>query len=67
ILYLFVEENLCVEEIVEKGFDEDTVKWILHAVDSNEYKRRQSALSFKVTTRSFGIGRRMPIAAQTEC
>ena len=67
ILYLFVEENLCRQEIVEMGYDDDTVKWILSAVDSNEYKRRQSALSFKVTTRSFGIGRRMPIAARTEC
>jgi hypothetical protein len=31
-------------------------------VDRNEYKRRQAAPGLKVTSRAFGVGRRMPIA-----
>jgi hypothetical protein len=31
-------------------------------VDLNEYKREQSAPGLKVTSRAFGIGRKMPIA-----
>jgi NAD+ synthase (glutamine-hydrolysing) len=31
-------------------------------VDQNEYKRRQMAPGLKVTTKAFGMGRRMPIA-----
>jgi hypothetical protein len=33
-------------------------------VDLNEYKRAQAAPGIKVTTRAFGVGRRMPIAQQ---
>ena len=31
-------------------------------IDLNEYKRRQAAPGLKVTTKAFGVGRRMPIA-----
>jgi NAD+ synthase (glutamine-hydrolysing) len=33
-------------------------------VDRNEYKRAQAAPGIKVTTKAFGVGRRMPIAAK---
>jgi hypothetical protein len=31
-------------------------------IDRNEYKRRQAAPGLKVTSKAFGMGRRMPIA-----
>jgi NAD+ synthase (glutamine-hydrolysing) len=62
ILRLYVEENLSVAEIVAQGFDEKTVRWIQRRVDCNEYKREQAAPGLKVTSRAFGVGRRMPIA-----
>ena len=31
-------------------------------IDGNEYKRRQAAPGLKVTSKAFGVGRRMPIA-----
>jgi hypothetical protein len=31
-------------------------------IDANEYKRRQAAPGLKVTSKAFGVGRRMPIA-----
>ena len=62
ILRLYVEENLGAEELIRKGFDEETVHWVLRRVDLNEYKREQAAPGLKVTGRAFGIGRRMPLA-----
>ena len=62
ILRLYVEENLGAEELIRRGFDEETVHWVLRRVDLNEYKREQSAPGLKVTGRAFGIGRRMPLA-----
>jgi len=64
ILDLYIEKNLSADEITSRGFDPVTVHWVLRAVDKNEYKRRQAALGLKVTSRAFGIGRRMPIAAK---
>jgi NAD+ synthase (glutamine-hydrolysing) len=62
ILRLYVEENFSAPDIVAKGFDEKTVRWVQRRVDLNEYKREQAAPGLKVTSRAFGVGRRMPIA-----
>ncbi|MEP6975186.1 MAG: NAD(+) synthase, partial [Spartobacteria bacterium] len=64
ILQLYVEENQSAREIVAQGFEEKTVRWIQRRVDLNEYKRAQAAPGIKVTSRAFGVGRRMPIAQQ---
>lgn len=62
ILRLYVEENLSAAEIAAQGFDEATVRWVQRRVDLNEYKRAQAAPGLRVTSRAFGVGRRMPIA-----
>jgi NAD+ synthetase len=62
ILRLYVEENLSARDIVAHGFGEKTVRWVQRRVDINEYKREQAAPGLKVTSRAFGVGRRMPIA-----
>jgi NAD+ synthase (glutamine-hydrolysing) len=62
ILHLYVEENLSARDIIARGFDEKTVRWMQRRVDLNEYKREQAAPGLKVTSRAFGIGRKMPIA-----
>jgi len=64
ILHYYLEEVSSVEEIINLGFDQETVKWVAEAVEKNEYKRKQAAPGLKVTTKSFGVGRRMPIAAK---
>ena len=64
ILQLYVEENRSAHEIIARGFEEKTVRWIQRRVDLNEYKRAQAAPGIKVTSRAFGVGRRMPIAQQ---
>jgi NAD+ synthase (glutamine-hydrolysing) len=62
ILQLYVEENLSARDIIARGFDEKTVRWVQRRVDLNEYKREQAAPGIKVTSRAFGLGRKMPIA-----
>jgi NAD+ synthetase len=62
ILRLYVEENLSARDIVAHGFEEKVVRWVQRRVDINEYKREQAAPGLKVTSRAFGVGRKMPIA-----
>ncbi|MDD3101938.1 MAG: NAD+ synthase [Patescibacteria group bacterium] len=64
IMEFYVEEKLSTKDIVKKGFDEKIVKWVIHKIDRNEFKRRQAAPGLKVTNKAFGMGRRMPIAAK---
>jgi NAD+ synthase (glutamine-hydrolysing) len=62
ILQLYVGENLSARDIIARGVDEKTVRWVQRRVDLNEYKREQAAPGLKVTSRAFGMGRKMPIA-----
>lgn len=64
IIHLYVEERCSVETIIAEGFEPETVRWVVRTIDRNEYKRRQAAPGLKVTTKAFGVGRRMPIAAK---
>jgi len=64
IIHYYVDEDYSIDEIVAEGFDPVTVKWAVRAIDRNEYKRRQAAPGLKITSKAFGMGRRMPIAAK---
>jgi NAD+ synthase (glutamine-hydrolysing) len=66
ILQLYVDEGRSAKYIIAQGFNPETVRWVIQAVDRNEYKRRQAAPGLKVTSKAFGMGRRMPIAARYE-
>jgi len=62
ILELYVEKQLSGKEIIEgHGFDENLVRWVQRRVDLNEWKRYQAAPGLRVTSKAFGMGRRMPI------
>jgi NAD+ synthetase len=61
ILELYVEQHLSAEEIVARGHEEHLVRWIQRRVDLNEWKRQQAAPGLRVTSKAFGVGRRMPI------
>jgi NAD+ synthase (glutamine-hydrolysing) len=64
ILSRYIEEGKPVAEIAAEGFDRAMVDWVARAVDRSEHKRRQAAPGIRVTTKAFGMGRRMPIAAR---
>lgn len=61
ILELFVEQGRSVGEIVAAGYEESVVRWVLRRVEMNEWKRHQAAPGLKVTSKAFGMGRRIPI------
>jgi NAD+ synthase len=61
ILYGLVEEDLSVDQLVERGFDKETVARIERLLYLAEYKRRQSPPGVKLGTRNFGRDRRYPI------
>jgi len=61
ILEYYIEHQLSREEILNKGFDDETVDRILKLVDLNEHKRYQSAPGLKVSAKAFGVGRRWPL------
>ncbi len=64
VLELYIDDGIAVDEIVaSEDFAKETVNWIVSAVKRNEYKRRQAPPGLKVTSKAFGCGRRMPIAA----
>ena len=63
MLKLYVEEKLDVSAIVERtGLDRGLVCDILRRVDAAEFKRRQAPPGLRVSAKSFGLGRRMPLA-----
>jgi len=62
ILKAYIEDNKSTEEIIGMGFEPSIVRDIISRVDRNEYKRHQAPPGLKVTTKSFGYGRRYPIA-----
>jgi len=64
ILHCYIEEGMSEDEIVGVGFERETVKWVIKTVNRNEYKRKQAAPGLKVTSKAFGMGRRMPVAAK---
>lgn len=62
ILEAYVVQCKSPAEIVEAGFQDADVKRVVKLIDFNEYKRRQAAPGIKVTSKAFGVGRRIPIA-----
>jgi NAD+ synthase (glutamine-hydrolysing) len=67
ILEAYVERYSSAEQIAEEqGVDVGLVKSVLQLVERSEYKRQQAAPVLKVTQKSFGMGRRFPIAVKVQ-
>ncbi|MCL4110228.1 UNVERIFIED_CONTAM: hypothetical protein GTU68_030612 [Idotea baltica] len=64
ILALYIEEQMGPKEIIAKGHDEKLVRRILRLVNINEFKRYQTAPALRVSSKAFGMGRRMPIVGK---
>jgi len=64
LLTLHIEERMSTDDLISMGYDLKTVQWVVSRVAQNEYKRKQAPLGLRVTTKAFGMGRRMPIAAK---
>jgi NAD+ synthetase len=67
ILEAYVERYEPPERIAEEhGFQLELVKQMVRLVERSEYKRQQAAPVLKVTSKSFGMGRRFPIAVKVQ-
>ena len=64
ILYQYIECTQDPQDIIEMGYDDALVKRILRLVNINEFKRYQTAPVLRVSTKAFGMGRRMPIVGK---
>jgi len=64
VLYQYIEHRKGPKEIIAMGFEETLVNRILKLVNISEYKRYQTPPILRVSTKAFGMGRRMPIVAK---
>lgn len=64
ILYQYIEKRKGPKEIIEMGFEKTLVERILKLVNTNEYKRYQTPPMLRISSKAFGMGRRMPIVAR---
>ncbi|RFS22609.1 NAD+ synthase [Chitinophaga silvatica] len=64
ILYQYIERRQGPREIVAQGFDAALVSRTLKMVNTNEYKRNQFCPIIRVSSKAFGVGRRMPIVGK---
>ncbi len=64
ILYQYIERRQGPKEIIDMGFEPALVNRILKLVNINEYKRYQTPPMLRISSKAFGMGRRMPIVAK---
>ena len=64
VLYRYIEQEQSPKEIIDAGFDEAVVNRAVRLVNMNEYKRYQTPPIIRVSSKAFGIGRRMPLVAK---
>ena len=64
ILYQYIERRQGPREIIEQGFDAALVARTLKMVNTNEYKRNQFCPIIRVSSKAFGVGRRVPIVGK---
>ncbi len=62
ILRHYVVDDADPKMLVSEGISPEIVRDVLNKIIFSEYKRRQAAPGLKVSSRAFGMGRRVPIA-----
>ncbi|HEU4553302.1 MAG TPA: NAD+ synthase [Chitinophaga sp.] len=64
VLYQYIERRQGPREIIAQGFDKALVNRTLKLVNTNEYKRNQFCPIIRVSSKAFGVGRRVPIVGK---
>lgn len=64
ILFQYIERSKGPDEIKAQGFDAAMVDRVLKLVNTNEYKRNQFCPIIRISSKAFGVGRRVPIVAK---
>lgn len=64
VLFQYIEKRQGPREIIAMGIEETLVRRVLKLVNANEYKRNQFCPIIRVSSKAFGIGRRVPIVGK---
>jgi NAD+ synthase (glutamine-hydrolysing) len=64
ILFQYIEQTKGPDEIKSMGYENDLVNQVLKMVNANEYKRNQFCPIIRISSKAFGVGRRMPIVGK---
>ena len=67
MLQHYIEQRKGPSEIIAMGYDPEQVRRILRMVNRAEFKRFQAPPVLRVSPKSFGLGRRMPIEGKYLC
>ena len=61
ILDAYITRALGRQDVINLGYDRETVDFVTRLVDRSEWKRRQGAIGPKISGMAFGRDRRLPI------
>ncbi|MCF8346773.1 MAG: NAD+ synthase [Bacteroidales bacterium] len=64
ILELYIEKRYSAEQIAEEGFDHKLTERVIRMVNTSEYKRYQTPPILRISSKAFGVGRRIPIVGR---
>jgi NAD+ synthase (glutamine-hydrolysing) len=64
ILFAYIEQQKARDDIIEEGLDPEIVERVVQMVNTNEYKRYQTPPILRISSKAFGVGRRMPLVAK---
>jgi NAD+ synthase (glutamine-hydrolysing) len=64
VLYQYIEKRQGPNEIISRGMEVQLVNRVLKLVNTNEYKRNQFCPIIRVSSKAFGVGRRVPIVGK---
>jgi NAD+ synthase (glutamine-hydrolysing) len=64
LLFQYIEKRQGPRELIAKGFDEALVARVCRMVNVNEFKREQAPPVIRVSSKGFGMGRRLPIVGK---
>ncbi len=64
LLFQYIEKRKGPDDLVRMGFDKPLTDRALKLVNTNEYKRHQTPPILRVSSKAFGMGRKMPIVAK---
>ncbi len=64
ILDQYIHQQKSAEEIIAKGFDDETVKQVIRLIHINEYKRYQAPMGIRINHKAFGSDYRYPVTSK---
>ncbi|HON19067.1 MAG TPA: NAD+ synthase [Salinivirgaceae bacterium] len=60
ILHQFIEKQMSVEDLIDSGFDSETVRRVFAMIKEAEYKRRQSPFVLCISPKPLGLAFKLP-------